>query len=69
MKLVLDIEEQELHENDIIIFKNGRWEIISKNSFLAEISKEHNLSVLENEKRFERLEKDLVELAKIVKEK
>jgi len=88
MKIVLDLTlKGELKENDIIICKNGKWCVISKESFLANITKKHHDDIvnLENElkslskwaedelalrdEKIQKLQKDLVSLAKIVKEK
>ncbi len=42
MKIVLDIQEnKEMKENDIIVFKNGKWTVVSRDSFLAKIKELH----------------------------
>lgn len=66
MKIVLEIEQnRELKEDDIIIYRNGKWCITSKNYFLNEIGQKQDS--LEN--RVSDLESNLLKLAQIVKEK
>ena len=67
MKIVLEVKtiDEALRNNDIIVYKNGGWTAISKESFFAK-QKEVNKSL---DERLSKLEKDLVNLAKIVKEK
>jgi len=66
MKIVLDVElNREPKENDLIVFKGGKWQVISKKEFLASQEK-INLNV---DEKLKDLEENLVKLAKIVKEK
>jgi hypothetical protein len=66
MKIVLDVElNREPKENDLIVFKGGKWQVITKKEFLASQEK-INLNV---DKKLKDLEENLVKLAKIVKEK
>lgn len=70
MKILIDIETLgEPKENDIIVFRDGEWKVISKESFFARNVNEQRAINNGYEKRIEKLEKDLVALAKIVKEK
>lgn len=77
MKIVLDLKlDGQPKENDIIIFQNGNWKVITKESFFAKHINDNRQSfaaIERNEKKLEekigRLQKDLVALAKIVKEK
>lgn len=66
MKIVLDVElNREPKENDLIVFKGGKWQVITKKEFLASQEK-INLNI---DKKLKDLEENLVKLAKIVKEK
>lgn len=66
MKIVLDVElNREPKENDLIVFKGGKWQVITKKEFLASQEK-INLNV---DEKLKDLEENLVKLAKIVKEK
>lgn len=66
MKIVLDVElNREPKENDLIVFKGGKWQVITKKEFLASQEK-INLNV---DEKLKNLEENLVKLAKIVKEK
>lgn len=66
MKIVLDVElNREPKENDLIVFKGGKWQVITKKEFLANQEK-INLNV---DEKLKDLEENLVKLAKIVKEK
>ena len=70
MKIVLDIDERtKINENDIIVFKDGKWAVMSKESFLANYVNSQRTLNKKYEKRISKLENDLVALAKIVKEK
>ena len=70
MKIVLDLKiNREPKENDLIVYKNGQWCVLSKESFLAKTEGKQMLKNQEFEKRIEKLQKDLISLAKIVKEK
>lgn len=70
MKILIDIETLgEPRENDVIVFRDGKWKVISKESFFARNVNEQRAINNGYEKRIEKLEKDLVALAKIVKEK
>ena len=77
MKIVLDLKvDRDLRDNDIIVFKDNAWRVISKESFFARHNEAQAREVLmlqKNDKKLaleiEKLQKDLVELAKIVKEK
>ena len=81
MKIVLDLKTSEtLSENDIIVYKDDSWCVISKESFLANHTNENrkkekelddkiNLVKSNLEEEIKKIQKDLVSLAKIVKEK
>ena len=70
MNIVLDVKNaKEIKENDILIYKNGKWTIVSKESFFASYLEEQRKLNNKYEEHIEKLEKDLVNLAKIVKEK
>ena len=70
MKIVLDIKlDKDLKENDIIVYKNGSWTVISKESFLAKSLNDQRLENAKLEEHIKKLQNDLVNLAKIVKEK
>lgn len=70
MKIVLDLKlDGQPKENDVIVYKNGQWRVISKESFLAKSKERQMLKNKEFEKQIEKLQKDLISLAKIVKEK
>ena len=52
MKIVLDLKlDREPKENDVIVFQNGCWKVISKESFLANFKKKHieDMQTLEKE--------------------
>ena len=66
MKIVLDVElNREPKENDLIVFKGGKWQVITKKEFLAS-QERFNQDFAD---KLENLKDDLVKLAKIVKEK
>lgn len=66
MNIVLDVScGKELKENDVIVFKNGKWQVISKEMFFANCDKKQ----FELARKIAKMEKDIVSLAKIVKEK
>ena len=66
MKIVLDVElNREPKENDLIVFKKGKWQVISKKEFLASQERFN----LDSSKKIDELKNDLVKLAKIVNEK
>lgn len=70
MKIVLDIEiNGEPKEDDVIVFKNGKWKVISKESFLAKMLENQRKVNFENSKRMKELENNLLKLTKLVKEK
>ena len=70
MKIVLDIQlDGELKENDIIVYKDKKWKVVSKESFFAKHNEKQNKEIGSLKKDVEKLKKDLVNLAKIVKEK
>lgn len=70
MKIVLDVKSNDkLKENDLIVCVNGQWSVVSRESFLAPYVNQQREKNLEFEKEIEKLQKDLVALAKIVKEK
>lgn len=75
MKVVLDVETNSINpkENDILIFKDGKWKAISKESFLAGINNElahlNEFTIDAIKKDIKDLEEDLGRLAKLVKEK
>ena len=42
MKIVLDLKTYgAMRENDVIIFHNGQWQVVSKEIFLNEVIKEN----------------------------
>ena len=58
MKIVLDIQtNNELKENDIIIWKNGKWTIVHKESFLAKFKEQHYNDIVNLEKELKSLSK------------
>lgn len=70
MKIVLDIEiNGEPKEDDVIVFKSGKWKVVSKESFLAKMLENQRKVNLENSKRMKELEDNLLKLTKLVKEK
>ena len=70
MKIVLDVKVNgQLKENDILVFRNGCWTAISKESFLAKVVSEQKMKNEKYEEEISKLHSDLVSLAKIVKEK
>lgn len=70
MKIVLDIEiNGEPKEDDVIVFKNGKWKVISKESFLAKMLENQRKVNLKNDERMKELEDNLLKLTKLVKEK
>ena len=60
MKVVLDVETNSINpkENDILIFKDGKMEAISKESFLAGINELAHL----NEFTIDAIKKDIKDL-------
>lgn len=70
MNVVLDIElNGELKENDMIVFKNGKWKVVSKESFISKYLVDQKKVNDRLEKKINELEENLLKLAKIVKEK
>lgn len=53
MKIVLDLTlDRQPKENDVIVFQNGKWKVVSKESFLANHIKDNRetfASLVENE--------------------
>ncbi len=42
MKIVLELKTNgAMQENDVIVFLNGKWQVVSKNIFLNEVFKEN----------------------------
>lgn len=42
MKIVLELKTNgAMQENDVIVFLNGKWQVVSKNIFLDEVFKEN----------------------------
>ena len=70
-KLVIDVEinEKLLKENDIIVYRDSKWQVISRDSYIGEFLTKQNDKNEEVEKRIEKLENNLLKLAQIVKEK
>lgn len=76
MKVVLDLKlDREPKENDVIVFQNNVWKVISKESFFAKHIIENRQSfksIDENERKLdekidktkEKLEKDIQKLQK-----
>ena len=70
MKIVLDVKSNDkLKENDLIVCVNGQWSVVSRESFLTPYVNRQREKNFEFEREIEKLQKDLVALAKIVKEK
>lgn len=70
MKIVLDVESNiEPKENDLFIFKDGRWKVISKENFLAKLVENQQKENLKLEREISELKDNLSKLAKLVKEK
>lgn len=73
MKIALDIVvDNKLSDNDIIVYKKGKWRAVLKDDFLGNMAKKDN--ELENQikdlqSQIDELKATLIELAKIVKEK
>jgi hypothetical protein len=69
-KLVIDIQSAgEPEENDVIAFSGGCWKAVPRESFLAryiDLQRKENQGFRED---ISKLQRDLVSLAKIVKEK
>lgn len=66
MKIALDIiVDNKLSDNDIIVYKKGKWYAIPKDDFLGKLNKK----TIELENQVVELKATLIELAKIVKEK
>ena len=67
MKIVLEIDQnnRDLKENDLIIFKDNKWQVIQKDKFLKPLYEENQ----KLETKCIKIEKNLLELAKILKEK
>lgn len=67
MKIVLDLTlDRQPKENDVIVFQNGKWRVISKESFLANHIKDNRetfASLVENEqglsKKIDNVNEDL----------
>ncbi len=68
MKIVLDVVG-EPKENDLIIFKDGKFKVVSRESFMSSYVKKHEDDKLELNQRIKTLESDLIKIAKLVKEK
>lgn len=70
MKIVLDVQlNGELKENDIIVCVKGKWTVVSKTNFLADVLEAQHLKNASYEESIKKLEDNLKELALIVKEK
>ena len=77
MKIVLDLKsDRDPKENDVIIFKNNAWTVVSRESFLSKYTEMQakELNGLQGQinalnTQIEKLQGDLVKLAIIVKEK
>ena len=70
MKIVLDVQlEGELKENDIIVFKDGKWRSVSKKSFFAKEAMVRRDADNSLKQRIETLEHDMAMLAEIIKGK
>lgn len=69
MKTIIDIAGGIPRENDILVFRKGQWAPTTKESLLRELLNKQSEINSNYEKRISQLEQDLVNLAKIVKEK
>lgn len=73
MKVVLDVETNSINpkENDILIFKDGKWKAISKQAFLVEFNNTlvlQDFKLEELKKDIEKFKEDFAKLSKIVRE-
>ena len=60
MKIVLGLKlDRQPKENDIIIFQNGNWKVISKESFLAKHINENRQSFIDIEKNEQKLDEKI----------
>lgn len=60
MKIVLDLKvNREPKENDIIIYKDGSWTVISKESFLAKHINENRQSFIDIENNEQKLDEKI----------
>ena len=60
---------REPKEKDVIIFKNGKWTVTNKDLLFKEFQDKTNQRLNQQENEIKKLQKNLVDLAKIVKEK
>ena len=69
MGIVLEIKQnKELEKNDIIVYDNG-WKVISKDTFLYDLTKEYRDKTRDLEKRVEKLKNNILTICEILKEK
>lgn len=73
MKIALDIVvDEKLSDNDIIVYKKGKWRAVLKDDFLGNMAKkdiELENQIKDLQSQIDDLKATLIELAKIVKEK
>lgn len=73
MKIALDIVvDNKLSDNDIIVYKKGKWRAVLKDDFLGNMAKkdiELENQIKDLQSQIDDLKATLIELAKIVKEK
>lgn len=60
MKIVLDLKlDRQPKENDVIVFQNGVWKVISKESFFAKHINENRQSFKSIEEKEQKLDKKI----------
>ena len=65
MRVVIELECDNLQENDIIVAKNGKWQVQSKTAFLKEVKE--NLVTQKDE--LERLKTDINQMKVAIDQK
>lgn len=70
-KLVIDVDLQEeyLQDNCIIVYKNKKWQVETKDSYIGDVIAKQNEINEKHEEAIKKLENNLLKLAQIVKEK
>lgn len=70
-KIVLDIEidEKFLKDNCIIVYRDKKWQVVPRESYLGDVVAKLVDKHIELEERIDKLEDNLLKLAQIVKEK
>lgn len=70
-KLVIDIEidEKFLKNNCIIVYRDKKWQVVPRESYIGEFINAQNDKNHQFEQSIKKLEDNLLKLAQIVKEK